>query len=77
MFKVEEGPHITASEFCIYLGMYLLCYFLYSAKIKIETVIEINGSVIGFLYVSLIPIVVHLKCVYFTKHDEDGVMVCE
>ena len=55
----------------------MLSYLLYTLNIKIAMIIEINGSVIGFLYVFLIPILVHIKCVYFTKHDENGEMVCE
>jgi hypothetical protein len=32
---------------------------------RVDVMIEINGSVIGYVYAFLIPICMHLKCVYF------------
>ena len=29
------------------------------------------------MYIFAIPIVVHIKCVYFSKHDEKGALLTE
>ena len=46
-------------------------YILEATGINIATVIEINGSVIGFMYVILMPILLHWKCIYYTKKNEE------
>ena len=77
MCKLEDSPNITIPELIVYVCTYGLAYLIYALGVKVSTIIEINGSVIGFLYVFLIPIAVHIKCVYFTKHDENGELVVE
>jgi hypothetical protein len=44
-----------------------LSYLIYGIDIDIAMLIEINGSIVGVIYVILIPIGIHLKCVYFDK----------
>ena len=46
-------------------------YLIYVTNVKISIVIEINGSVLGFFYLLLFPIAIHLKCVYFSKHEDE------
>ena len=77
MFKIEEGDQLTPPETAIYFFTFILCLGIWVSKIKITTLVELNGSVIGFLYIFLIPIAVHIKCVYFTKHDENGTIIVE
>jgi hypothetical protein len=36
--------------------------------IRIDTLIAINGGVIGNLSVLIIPIIIHFKCVYYDKN---------
>ena len=57
------------------MAAYGLCYCIYVCGIKASTMIEINGSVVGFLYIFLIPIMVHIMCEYFRPHDEVGYML--
>lgn len=42
-------------------------YFVYISGIHLEVMITINGAVIGFTYVIVIPIWFHLKCVFFDR----------
>ena len=45
-----------------------VCFFLVSiVKIKIDTIIDINGAVLGFCFIYLIPSLLHIRCVYFPK----------
>jgi hypothetical protein len=39
--------------------------------------IEINGAVVGFLVVFFVPIVLHIKCVFFSKKAPNGEIVVE
>ncbi len=42
-------------------------FVVYFVGVKISVIIELNGSVIGFLYIFIIPILVHLKCIWYDK----------
>lgn len=33
--------------------------------VEVETIISINGAIVGFTYVIVIPIWVHFKCVFY------------
>lgn len=57
-------------EIVIYIGTYTISYILYRFQISIETVIKLNGSVIGFFAIFLLPFVIHVKCVYFSEDNE-------
>ena len=41
-----------------------LVFFL---KVTIGVLIEINGAIIGFFFIYLLPAVMHAKCLYFKK----------
>ena len=73
--RIEKGPSLAGSEVLIYFLNYGLCYLLYASGLKVSTIVEINGSVIGFLYIFFIPVLVHVKCRYFSQHDEQGYML--
>ena len=34
--------------------------------ITVEIIIDINGAIVSFFFIYVIPISLHLKCVYFT-----------
>lgn len=36
-------------------------------EVKASIIIELNGSIVSFFFIYLIPIGLHLKCVYFSK----------
>jgi hypothetical protein len=40
---------------------------MYLLKVSIDTLISINGSIVGNLIVIVIPICLHIKCVFFDK----------
>ena len=37
------------------------------AKVNINDIIDINGSVIGFFFIYFLPALLHFKCMYFPK----------
>lgn len=44
-----------------------ICFVVGIFKVNIDDIIDINGAVIGFLFIYLIPAVLHIKCLYFSK----------
>lgn len=40
-------------------------------------IIELNGSIISFFFIYVIPVGLHVKCVYFTKAEERHAMLNE
>lgn len=44
-----------------------ICFLVGFFRIDIDDIININGAVIGFFFIYLIPAVLHIKCLYFSK----------
>ena len=42
----------------------ILCYLLYISNINLQSLISFNGAVVGYSYVIVIPIGIHLKCLW-------------
>jgi len=36
-------------------------------QISIDIIIDINGAVLGFCFIYLLPSILHIKCTYFPK----------
>lgn len=36
--------------------------------IKVDTIISINGAIIGFFNIYFFPGILHVKCLYFSKN---------
>lgn len=49
------------------LGITIGVYF---AQVSIDTIIEINGAVVGFFFIYFIPAAMHFKCLYFPTKIE-------
>jgi len=43
------------------------CYLLYILELRISVILEVTGSLMSLFYVIIIPVAIHLKCVYFDK----------
>lgn len=55
----------------VYTGLViLLCLIIKLTSLTVDTLIELNGSVISFIFITVIPVGLHLKCVYFTAPGE-------
>lgn len=67
MFKIEIAHRISLSEI-LYISLIVIgSYLVYVSGIHLEVMISINGAVVGFSYVVVIPIWLHLKCVFFDR----------
>ena len=70
IFRLKEtgARQINIKELIFIISLVGICFFLVSiVKIKIDTIIDINGAVLGFCFIYLIPSLLHIRCVYFSK----------
>ena len=55
----------------IYVGATILvCLVIRLTNVSAEILIELNGSIVSFFFIYVIPISIHLKCVYFSSSEE-------
>ena len=69
MFSLPESPRkdVNAPEviyFVLAVGGALVIGLL---GYSIDKLIDINGAVIGFFFIYFFPVVLHVKCMYFSK----------
>jgi hypothetical protein len=63
----SERGKVTYPEIIYFLAYGAICFVVAYFKISISSIIDINGAVIGFFFIYLIPAVLHIKCLYFSK----------
>lgn len=62
MFKIYE---------LVYVGIMIgICCTVYLTNLTIQNLITINGGIIGFFFIYLLPAMMHLKCLYFSSHED-------
>lgn len=44
-----------------------VCFLMGILDVSITDIIDINGAVVGFFFIYLLPAMLHLKCMYFSK----------
>lgn len=44
-----------------------ICLVFTIFQINIDIIIDINGAVLGFCFIYLLPSLLHIKCTYFPK----------
>ena len=65
---IEQREEIETHE-VIFIGVYyVIIYAIYALNIPIAAIIEIEGALINFLLVWVMPMIIHIRCVYFNKH---------
>jgi hypothetical protein len=69
IFKIDLGSKIAANEIIYIVLMYGAAVLVFISGVRFQTIIIVNGAVIGFLYVIFIPIFMHFKCVWFARHS--------
>ena len=50
-----------------FIVVILIILFIYELEVYVDVLIAIKGAVFGFLVVYLIPVWVHLKCVFYDQ----------
>jgi hypothetical protein len=67
MFGSDLRAKMTPVEFVYIFVMILINLAVYESGVKLAVMLSINGAVIGYIYVIIIPVWVHLKCVFFDR----------
>ena len=45
-----------------------VCLVIKLVKVKINQIVDLNGSVIGFFFIYFLPVILHIRCLYFAKN---------
>ena len=45
----------------------LLCFCFYISDVNLISIFALNGAVIGYIFVFVLPIWVHLKCIWYDR----------
>ena len=83
MFKMEVSKKMSIKEAIYIMCFILVSYVVYASGVHLQVLISINGAVVGYIYVIIIPIWIHPKCVWYDKSsgaiegDEESKKVIE
>lgn len=61
--KKEVAWHEILYIFLVVLSAFLV----YLTGVHVDTMIETNGAVLGYCNSLLLPILLHLKCIYYNR----------
>ena len=64
IFNIELQAKMKPKEIVYLFLAVLLCYLCFTGGFNLVTVYALNGSLVSYLYAILIPVVLHLKCVW-------------
>jgi hypothetical protein len=67
MFNVDVRRKTNCNEIIYILFFIGVCYAFYISGINLQALISFNGAVVGYSYVIVIPIWIHLKCVWYDR----------
>lgn len=69
VFQISESERgkVHIGEIIYFLLIIGLCFTVGILEVNISDIIDINGAVVGFLFIYLLPAVLHIKCLYFSK----------
>ena len=70
IFKIKETIKGKISVWEVgYAAVFVaVCLLIRLLKVKIDTIVDINGSVIGFFFIYFLPTILHIRCQYFAKN---------
>lgn len=63
----SQKNDISIGEIIYITIVVAICYSIYKFKISLSLIIDISGSIIGYLFAIFIPIWIHLKCLHYDK----------
>jgi len=67
MLGIEVHKKTNMREIIYVLVFVLVSYLVYISGINLQALISFNGAVVGYSYVIVIPIWIHLKCVWYDR----------
>ena len=72
MWGWTESAHgeVKATEvayYCAIMSLVLLCGV---ARLPLNTIISLNGAVLSFIFIYVLPCAMHVKCLYFSHNSK-------
>jgi len=67
IFKVDLKARITLKEVVYIVVVVGLSLAIFESGVNFQMMYAVNGSVIAFFYVIVIPIWLHFKCVWYDR----------
>ena len=67
MCGFELYKKLTWKEVIYILVFVLVCFLVFATNARLQFLINIEGAIVGYTYVVIIPIWIHLKCVWYDK----------
>ena len=67
MFKINTYRSLSVGGILYIVIFILVSFTVYATGIKLQTLISVEGAVVGYSYVVIVPIWIHLKCVWYDK----------
>ena len=59
--------HITRKEVVYIVVFMATAAWVFNSGIHLSTLFSLNGALLGYVYIILIPIYMHLKCIYYDR----------
>ena len=67
MFKIETFKSLSLRGVIYIIVFILISFTVYATGVKLQVLISVEGAVVGYTYVVIVPIWIHLKCVWYDK----------
>ena len=67
MFKINTLKSLSPRDVIYILAFILISFTVYATGVKLQVLISVEGAVVGYTYVVIVPIWIHLKCVWYDK----------
>ena len=69
MFCLPETSkrQINIWELIYIIVIVVICFIISVFEVNIDIIIDINGAILGFCFIYLLPSLLHIKCTYFPK----------
>lgn len=67
--KHAEVGEIPYKEIIFSVLLIGICLVVSLTKIEVDAIIEVNGAVVGFFFIYFLPLIMHIKCVYYDPYQ--------
>ena len=66
IMNYPENNRVTIKDIICVFVIITVCLLIKLTNVSITVIIELNGAIVSFFFIYLIPIGLHIKCIYFT-----------
>lgn len=70
LFGAEETKEVSFKDIAYILLVVGICLAIDLSGVPLSTILSINGTVFGFLFIYFMPISIYVKCYYFADYPK-------